>query len=323
MLCQALISSLALTSLTAAAAANPTDPVKAITSATSWDEVIKQVDARFPKLITDELRAATKDVAFPMIRSYRGQLVVTDSSGARMTLAFGKDGTATVNGKQLSIRPLATVGAEVKRISSGELKGAALIDYLIPDARAAGLIGAGMASLAFSGANAWKADACAEEELSDELTQSCPLMGVGMVHLASAGDAIDKSNKPYKTIGLKCPKDNGGVLEHIRKNEDGISTRMRFKFRGDKVANITYEAAERGKSFETLDTFDMENPKSDKSLKVGNRAIELVNPFIEKICNGPKESKERFFAITESNRKQLAVYDSDSPQVHKSSMEVE
>lgn len=318
---KALVVSLSLASFSASASVTK-DPVKAITAATSWSEVIAQVEGRFPKLIADELRAATKDLPFPTIRSYRGQLVVTDAAGGRMTLAFGKDGTALLNGKPLHIRPLATVDAEVKRLAAGGEKSVSLLQYLIPDAQAAGLIGSGMAALAFSGSNAWKADACAEEDLSDELTQTCPLMGVGMVQLASAREATERSKKPYKPISLKCPNVNGGTLEIIKKNEDGLTVRNTYKYKDGQVTFMLIEAAEPGKKFEVLKKIDVMQPADDEARGMVTSGLNAITPVNEKVCNGSSENQSRFSAMLDSNRKLLMSPVKQEAELRSSSMDV-
>jgi hypothetical protein len=286
-------------------AAPAADPIKAISTATSWNEVIAQLETRFPKLIVDELRAAVKDEAFPTIRTYKGQLVVTGANGGRITLAFGKDGTALLNGKPLKIRPLATVGDEVKRLSDGEGKSASLMQYLIPDANAGGMIGSGMASLAFASSNAWKADACAEEKLTDELQQTCPLMGVGMVQLVADSDE-GKPKDPYKPVGFQCPDVNGGVLELTRKAQSGALIRVKVTYNGDKATRVVMEVATPGSNFSVMKDGNPEKVTDPEDKRILNIGYINTHPVKETICDSPDPAiRRRYAAVLESNRQAM------------------
>lgn len=302
----AMSLSVALPSLLfSSAMAAPADPMKSLSSAGNWNEAIKQVEARFPKLIADELRVATKDLAYPTIRTFKGELVITDSSGARITLAFKKDGVALLNGKPLMIKPLATADSEVKRIGSAEDKKVSLADYLLPDAFAGAGIGAGLAAIAFIGADNWKADACAEDELTTkELTDTCPIMGVGMILKTATTTSFpsDKMKKPFKSIGVKCPAENSGILEHLRKSEEGFVAKIRFKVVDGRFVKAITEVAEPGKGFVVEEALDLETLKN---LSLRKKLIDQVTPIMENYCNNP-ENRKRLSAIMESNRKQLA-----------------
>ncbi|RYG56179.1 hypothetical protein EON80_29670, partial [bacterium] len=119
-----LFKPLALSMLAFSLPANATKPtpieaqVKRVSSFTSWDEVYASMKGTLPNLIIDELKAATKNTAFPQIRVYKGELAISGANGGRVSLAFGKNGTAILNGKALELQPLATVEAEVKRIEA-------------------------------------------------------------------------------------------------------------------------------------------------------------------------------------------------------------
>jgi len=317
----ALAASVTLPVLLSTAHAATFDPMKSLTSATKWDELTKEVEARFPKLIADEFKAATKDLPFPTVRSYKGSLVVTDSSGARITLAFKKDGVALLNGKPMVIQPLGTVEAEVKRLAAGGVKTSSLFQYLLPEAHAGAALGLGLAAFAFAGADNHKAEACAAIELSEDLTQSCPLMGVGMVIKASAKDSLNKSTKPLKTVGLKCPATNAGILDLLRKNNDGIYARLRFKVVDGKITKSIAEFSEKGGAFEVYNVFDVQNPSKSADMAEGYSAIKEATPLLEKVCNNP-EGLARFNTLIESNKKSLAQYDGSTPAAQPSAMDV-
>ncbi|MGU3560044.1 hypothetical protein [Methylobacterium radiotolerans] len=126
------------------------------------------------------------------------------------------------------------------------------------------------------------------------LVAGYPLQGFALdrdtgsiILLANVSEALRRSSKPFKTVGLKCPAENSGILEQVRKNADQYVTKNRFKFVGDRVTKVILEAAEPGKGFEVINRFDIEKPAGDASQAAGQAAVAEIMPLYSQLCSDP------------------------------------
>jgi hypothetical protein len=281
----------------------------------SWDDVTADLEAKFPATIVKEFKGVVSDLPFPTIRVEKKNLVLVDSvSGRQWKFALGKDGTATLNGEKLRIRLLETVDAEVLRLVSenqSAVKAGARTSMLLrifPEAIAAPAGGASTAAAAYAGAQVHKANACAGGAKTKELQQDCGVMGAPRPLTPGEIEAI-KKRFPMLPIGIKCPSENNGVMEVIKKNGQGVLGRWRTVFDDILPTRMTMEGADRGGRFELLADRDPskipDGPLKDKVLAVN---LETYYLFDQVCAPGKAKALKRYREVVlEGNKKVVAA----------------
>ena len=311
---KALLLALPLLTLEAPAASADAnaDLLRAFKDAKKWDDVLGQLKGVLPTNVQEEFKLAVKDQPFPTIRVTKEGLMLLQSDGSKMTLKFGKDGKAYVNGKEWRLKPLATVEAEVKRLGESAAaeggKRASVFSFLMPTAVAGPAFSAGAAAVAAATSSRWRAEACKGEELADELEHDCPQMAVGMLPVVKVADK-KPAPKVFKPISMKCASQNGGTFEIQSKSADNSISRVRIKFEKGVASAVQVSSweADVGRFMDTLNTVLPAKDEDDEFMS--KRVLERNKSTYDGVCNGPKEELKRFQASLSSNRKELASLD--------------
>jgi len=288
-----------------------------VMKAKRWSDITDQLKGVMPGNVVKEFGDFAASLPYPARKKLKNGLELTSSEGDVAVIAFGRDGTMTVNGMPWRLRPLATTAEEVARLAAfidGEAPaGASLFDRIMPAARAAGGVSAGasgVAAAALAGGNSWKSDACDEVELSDELNEDCPPMAVGMQSMIVQVKGGKKDPEEFLPVNLKCPKGQPGVLELVSKNSIGQSERMRVTYDGDKPSEIALFLADKGASFQEIIKIDVRKTKDDGELAVAEAVSARGKTILNSVCNGSKSSKQKYFASLEANRSSFRSYSS-------------
>ncbi|WP_408903491.1 hypothetical protein [Methylobacterium radiotolerans] len=107
-----------------------------------------------------------------------------------------------------------------------------------------------------------------------------------------------------RTIQLKCPDDNSGILQQVRKDEKGRIAKTRYKYEGGSIAKIIDELADPGKGFQVVGTYKSDSSATKEEKREALRLIEQVRPFSDSICMHSNK-KPLYEIIIEINRGQL------------------
>jgi hypothetical protein len=296
-----------------------------VMKAKRWSDITDQLKGVMPGNVVKEFGEFAASLPYPSRKKTKNGLELTSTDGDVAVIAFGRDGTMTVNGMPWRLRPLATTAEEVARLAAfidGEAPaGASLFDRIMPAARAAGGLSAGasgVAAAALAGGNAWKSDACDEVELSDELNEDCPPMAVGMQSLIVQVKGGKKDPEEFLPVNLKCPAENGGVLELISKNRMGHSQRVRWAYAEDSITKISVDTADAGVQFKKFVNLDL-SKDTPEGYQGFLEAMEAQAQALKgSVCSGSKKEKTRYFASLEANRSQLRAQVSNDGTVDSS-----
>ena len=130
----------------------------------------------------------------------------------------------------------------------------------------------------------------------------------------SVRSAMKKSTKPLRTIGLKCPEANSGILEVFRRNEDGITARLRYKVVNNEVERYIIEGSVPGKIFEVVDTWARDTPYTGEDKTKPNKELAQARPVWNEVCKNSDHGRN-FENLMERNRKELAQFGDLQPVV--------
>lgn len=118
---------------------------------------------------------------------------------------------------------------------------------------------------------------------------------------------ISEVDSPFETIQIKCPAENSGILEYLRKNREGYVRKLRYKFVNGKAKKYIIELAEPGKGFKVESIFDADNPGDAQQTSLGNRNISETSNIVANYCNS-LESRPLFDAMMNESRRRLSDY---------------
>jgi hypothetical protein len=314
-------------------------------AAQKWDDVTENLKVWLPGSVVKEFKTSVDSKPFPSVRKLKYGLQVTQNNGMRVTIQFKSNGRVSFNGKDWRFKPLESIDNQVEQLAlflSGDQKRAGM--ELISSAYSASAAekdraGAfGLAALAFASANAWKADACDEDGLTDELVEDCTLMAVAMRmdidgwkkqargyglfgEIRRATVETGKDVAGFYPIGLKCPKENGGKLQFVVKDQAGTTIKYLADFKRDDLVHLKSYVADLGKSFEPYLDFPRTDEKKSQRYKKLLGSLESLN---NEVCNGNASEKKKFLAALESNAEMLKQYsnkNSDPEEDDKKSIE--
>lgn len=300
-----------------------------LASAKKWSHIEENLKSWIPGSVVKEFATAVHEKPYPKIRKMKYGLLLVQEDGLRVTIQLKSNGRISFNGKDWRFKPLLPIDQQVSQLAlflSGDQKKAGL--GFFPSANASGDVdddAYGSAAFAFAAANAWKADACDEMNLTDELVEDCTLMAVAMrfemdgwkkkaqrmglfgdIRRASVDTGKDKGG--FYPIGLKCPKENGGKLQFFAKTEDGLHVRYTMYFKGNAPTYVSIDESRGNEAFRMVGEFELTSPDGLELVKQKKGVAKKGLLLNEEICNGPKAAKDKYFAALKSNAQMLKKY---------------
>jgi hypothetical protein len=106
-------------------------------------------------------------------------------------------------------------------------------------------------------------------------------------------------------VKLTCPAENKGILEIIAKKSDGAAARYQIPYPPSSRKTVALAVAEGGSPFKTTVEADP-NEESNQEVKAAALKIKAQGDFILKnVCEGSKESKERYQNMLAENASML------------------
>jgi hypothetical protein len=276
---------------------------KTISNASSWKQLLASFKPDLNPLVAKELAVITQDLPFPTFRVRKGSLMISNENGEHMTLMFfKKNGAVTLNGKEWTIRPLATPEAEVQRLVEmlNAKADVSLMELVIPSAHAGGLnLSTSVAAATYASATAWKGQACKQEDISQELIASCSLMAVLMPVPGNSSSDIGPTT--YLSTQLKCPAENGGVLELISKNQKGTTAKIQVSFASGKPPFVFLALAPKDSAFKQILSVNPESNLSDEERVKADKIKHQGDTLMKSVCQGSKSERTNFYQEVEEN----------------------
>lgn len=317
-----------------------------LSSAKKWSQVEENLKVWIPGSVVKEFATAVHEKPYPKIRKLKYGLQLIQEDGLRVTIQLKSNGRISFNGKDWRFKPLLPIDQQVSQLAmflSGDQKRAGL--ELVSSANASGDVdddAYGAAAFAFAAANAWKADACDEANLTDELIEDCTLMAVAMrmefdgwkkkaqraglfgeVRRASVDTGKDAGG--MYPVKLKCPnKRNNGTLELISKSTDGWAGKYLIKLIDGKPTLVQSFIAEPGANFQEMSSYKFSSGLSSKELDLAKMAAKKGLLLNEQICNGNQSARDRYLSALISNSEFIrsATYkNEDNEDTDKKSVE--
>jgi hypothetical protein len=190
----------------------------------------------------------------------------------------------------------------IEYLEGGEARNS-LIDTLLPTAHATGAVGAfSLSATTYANSAALKAEACQEDEFSDELAGTCSLMAVSMKGVRSSDDPEE-----LLPISLKCPSENKGTLELIKMNRQGILSRLQITYKNGEVTIITVGIAEadRDDAYRMSFRINMLSPEDADEKEYGEAVAKMGNSLRDDVCAGSREERDRYFSLLKANATKL------------------
>ncbi len=290
-----------------------------LSQAKNWKQLLAETRDLLPGNVVKEMETAAKGLDYPDVRLHRGEMILSEPNGGRLNILLDKEGKVFFNGEEWEIRPLATTQAEVDRIvafifdSRAKKRRRSMLEIVLPFAHAddGSSSASGMALAAQMKAMIHKARACGGDNLTEAQSSECAQMAVGMKQEASL-----PMNPPRKIsaeemlpITLSCPRKKGdGVIEEIRKNKQGLRSKIRITYVSGKPTKVHPFMGLARSDFMDLGEVNL---KSEEDSTVREGAMEHVTAFkgLKKICEASSAEKRRYFASLEENKALL-----DEPQ---------
>lgn len=297
-------------------------------AAEKWDDVSENLKAWLPGSVVKEFKTSVEGKPYPSVRKLKYGIQVTQNNGMRVTIQFKSNGRISFNGKDWRFKPLESIDNQVEQLAlflSGDQKRAGF--EMIPSAYSAGNSGAdkgafGLAALAFASANAWKADACDEAGLTDELVEDCTLMAVAMRwdiegwkkqargyglygEIRRATVETGKDNGGFYPVGLKCPTSKDGRLESISKDENGNAMKYFLELKAGKPNYVGYQISQNGANFKPYKGLRISDLKNSEEKELFEYWTKKGRVLISEVCNGSKSEREKYFVAIRSNADKL------------------
>ncbi len=126
--------------------------------------------------------------------------------------------------------------------------------------------------------------------------------------------AVEKTKKPFRAVGVKCPEANDNILEAYRKNDDGITARLRFKLAAGDIYSYIIEAALPGRDYVILTTFSRSATYNKPDMDNHRESINQAMPLVTQVCKDRGHSM-RFEALMKQNREKLSKWADRSPPI--------
>lgn len=133
----------------------------------------------------------------------------------------------------------------------------------------------------------------------------------------TASDALEFAKAPLESIELKCPAENGGIMQYLKKNSEGIVIKSRYKFSSAKAGKLIIEISKRGRGFETIYAVDIDKPDPGSRLGIILRDVYDANKLYNQICSDPNALR-RFKVQADENRRKLTAEESSEKLAPKS-----
>ncbi len=275
--------------------------VDRVVDASEWKDLIKPLEGRVPFTILNELEAATKHIAFPMVKLQKGRLVISKCNGQKITIELKEDGNVSFNGQDWEIEPLNTVDEEINRISIFLKKKSqkfSLLNFIIPFANAEEESSPkDLETLGYLTAVSWNSDNCMNGASAKQLP-TCILKAYKTA-IASTSERIKGQRIPYQ---LNCPNGQNGTLELFSKDNEGSFHRLQIKYENSNATVVSFaKSLSKGTPFK---------PSGDPIVLVrngpdaDNEMIGVGKKLITSVCEvHEKRVQERYKKLLEANNR--------------------
>lgn len=127
--------------------------------------------------------------------------------------------------------------------------------------------------------------------------------------LADVGTGPDEGG--FYPIGLKCPAENGGVVEQLRLASDGKTLKYLLEYRNGEPYYVSWLYAEDGSKFRPFKDLARSELTSEGLTKLFRYWVRIGETLVQEICNGQARDRDAYLQALQENYKRLTESKSD------------
>jgi len=140
---------------------------------------------------------------------------------------------------------------------------------------------------------------CEPTDFVKERFQECPARAIEVRQ-----DSNDGKEK-LLPIDLKCPDENGGILELVSENFNGKKQRLIVIFINAKPSSGTLSYSNDGLKFTTMKSANIENPKTESEAGIG-KALGVAGEALNiQVCHADASARRKYMEKLLANRRLL------------------
>ena len=121
--------------------------------------------------------------------------------------------------------------------------------------------------------------------------------------LISGSARADVEN--FLAVDYKCPEGNGGKLESILQNGEGVRQKIRVSFADGKPTRLGLELQLKGKPYEEKKAYVFDGSMSKEDKFRGDSILEKTMWIQDKICKGTPAARKKYKAELKKNKREL------------------
>lgn len=308
-----LVALLALAPVASAAEA-PEAVMKRVASFSTWDSLLQEAEGEVPALTLAEVRERVRGTSFPQITLRKSTLTFRDpSNGQRIALQSAKNLQLLVNQQPWRFRPLASVNEQLLELQDRLAVKSSLLDF-VPRAEAvpplvfvAGLYAVAAAldynkchkvaerrSGRFEGERARQE----REEFEAGCFENSLVWPYGMI----AGARADAEN--LVPVNLKCPAENGGVLEVMSRSGNGqYQERIRAKIANGGATELSVDQARGRMAWRTEREYRLSDASLTEESRFRSEHVARYANVLAGVCADPAKLTRYRKELEENSRR--------------------
>jgi hypothetical protein len=129
---------------------------------------------------------------------------------------------------------------------------------------------------------------CGPTDFGNEPIPECPVRAIEI------GDTSNNEKDKFLPIDLKCPDENGGVLELVSENKGGNYQRLIVIYNDGKPSSAYVSYSTNGLNYTTTASADIQSPKTESESGTG-RGLSIVGETIRiKVCNAGASARQNY-----------------------------
>lgn len=115
----------------------------------------------------------------------------------------------------------------------------------------------------------------------------------------------------FYPIALKCPEDNGGVLEQLRLSADGQTLKYLLEYRNGEPIYVSWLHAKDGSTFRPFKDLGRPEVTSEGLTKLFRYWVGIGDTLVQEVCNGPVPDRDAYLQVLRENYQRLKAGKSD------------
>ena len=132
-------------------------------------------------------------------------------------------------------------------------------------------------------------------------------LSVGLITVVATAAQPQPISNISKTIGLKCPAENGGTLEHVKVSSSGMSYRQQLTYIGGEPAILVAAEAKKDEPLRVHETTDLRTETDPSNVMFHHIVVRRLQMILQTACVGPADGRAKFLEQVKANRVALGL----------------